>query len=306
VRSGRRTPPAVRWKGAAFDIDAVARRSRKEKPEELFLIPAQRVLAMRDGWPRPFSDYSPGDPFAVRDFSERLRRLVEIEFTSDRLFPQERRLKAVFRKLLLQNVFGDFELKIDKVRSQKRLVLSPAGGGEGLPHMVWSAGQREFIPLLLGLYWLLPPSKVSRRESLGWVVIEELEMGLHPQAVNAVLLMVLELLSRGYRVCLSTHSPQVLEMTWALRNLRQAGAGADALLRVFGVGSDETLRAVATNALEGDVSVYYFHRDTGHVHDISALDPGADQPFEAGWGGLTDFSERANAEVASAAASKGQ
>ena len=64
---------SVRWNGSDIDIDAIARRSRKEKSEELFLIPAQRVLAMRDGWPRPFSDYSPGDPFAVRDFSERWR-----------------------------------------------------------------------------------------------------------------------------------------------------------------------------------------------------------------------------------------
>jgi hypothetical protein len=294
----------VKWKGADLDIQAVAKRRRKDKPEELFLIPAQRVLAMRDGWPRPFSDYSPGDPFAVRDFSERLRRLLESEFTGERLFPQERRLKAAFRKLLLKNVFGDFELRIDKVRSQKRLVLTSTHGGEGLPHMVWSAGQREFIPLLLGLYWLMPPTKVSRRGDLRWVVIEELEMGLHPQAVNAVLLMILELLSRGYRVCLSTHSPQVLEMAWALKNLKDAGATADALLRVFGLAPDETLRRVGANALKKDVSVYYFHQDSGKVHDISTLDPSADRPFEAGWGGLTDFSERANTEVAMAVASK--
>jgi hypothetical protein len=114
---------------------------------------------MRDGWPRPFSDYSPGDPFAVRDFSERLRRLVETEFTGERLFPQERRLKAAFRKILLENVFGDFELRVDRFRSQKRLVLASAHGGDGLPHMVWSAGQREFIPLLLGLYWRCPRRK---------------------------------------------------------------------------------------------------------------------------------------------------
>ena len=128
-------------------------------------------------------------------------------------------------------------------------------------------------------------------------------MGLHPQAVNAVLLMILELLSRGYRVCLSTHSPQVLEMAWALKNLKDAGAKADALLRVFGITPDETLRRVSRIALKKDVSVHYFHRDSGKVHDISALDPSTDRPFEAGWGGLTDFSERANTEVAMAMAS---
>ena len=45
-------------------------------------------------------------------------------------------------------------------------------------------------------------------------------MGLHPRAVSGVLLMVLELLRRGYRVCLSTHSTQVLEFAWALRHLQ--------------------------------------------------------------------------------------
>ena len=120
--------------------------------------------------------------------------------------------------------------------------------------------------------------------------------------MNTILLMILELLSRGYRVCLSTHSPQVLEMAWALNNLKEAGATADALLRVFGLPPDETLRRVSTSALKKDVTVHYFDGDSGKVHDISTLDPSADQPFEAGWGGLTNFSERANTEVARAVA----
>ena len=169
----------------------------------------------------------------------------ETEFTKTNLFPQKKRLKEVFRRLLMRDVFGDFELRVDKPRSQKRLVLGPVGGADVLPQMVWSAGQREFIPLLLGFYWLMPPTKVSRRSDIRWVVIEELEMGLHPRAICAVLLMVLELLRRGYRVCLSTHSPQVLEMVWAMRNLKESHAPADALLRVFGVKADPTLRDVA-------------------------------------------------------------
>jgi hypothetical protein len=135
------------------------------------------------------------------------------------------------------------------------------------------------------------------------VAIEELEMGLHPKAVNTVLLMVLELLSRGYRVCLSTHSPQVLEMAWALKNLRDARASAEAVLRVFGLPPDQTLRDVGASALSKTVAVYYYDRESGNVHDISTLDPSADRPFEAVWGGLSDFSERANAEVARAVAS---
>ena len=60
----------VTWGGKVVDMVSLAGRMRPKKDQSMFLIPAQRVLAMRDGWPRPFSDYSPGDPFSVRAFSE--------------------------------------------------------------------------------------------------------------------------------------------------------------------------------------------------------------------------------------------
>lgn len=80
---------SIEWEGRAVDLPQMARRSRPNKEETLFFIPAQRVLALRDGWPRPFTDYAPGDPFAVREFSEKLRMLVEQEFgASVDLFPK--------------------------------------------------------------------------------------------------------------------------------------------------------------------------------------------------------------------------
>ena len=211
----RQGESAVKWEGKSVDLQKIAKRKRQKGDENLFFIPAQRVLALRDGWPRPFTDYSPGDPFAVREFSEKLRVLVEKEFAGESLFPQTNRLKKEFRDLLERDVFSKFALKVDKVHSQKRLVLGNGNDNDGLPYMVWSAGQREFVPLLLGFYWLMPPSKVSKRGDIKWVVLEELEMGLHPRAISVVLLMVFELLARGYRVCLSTHSSQVLDAMWA-------------------------------------------------------------------------------------------
>jgi hypothetical protein len=192
---------SLEWEGKTVNLAQLAARKRKTKDESLFFIPAQRVLALRDGWPRPFTDYTPGDPFAVREFSEKLRILVEQEFgASGDLFPQERRLKREFRELLQKHVFSDFHLKVDKFRSQKRLVLGTGPGSESLPYMVWSAGQREFVTLLLGFYWLMPSTKVSMRGNIRWVVLEELEMGLHPRAISVVLLLVFELVARGYRV----------------------------------------------------------------------------------------------------------
>ncbi|MCZ7563801.1 MAG: ATP-binding protein [Burkholderiales bacterium] len=202
MRSIWREQSTVTWLGKSIDMKAIARRKRRTEDEKLFFVPAQRVLTLRDGWPRPFTDYAPGDPFAVREFSEKLRLLVEREFTAESLFPQERRLKKAFRELLKRDVFANFHLRIDKVRSQKRLVLGTADAKDSLPYMVWSAGQREFVPLLLGFYWLMPPTKVARRGAIEWVVIEELEMGLHPRAIAVVMLMVFELLHRGI-VCAS-------------------------------------------------------------------------------------------------------
>ena len=266
----------------------------------MFLVPAQRVLAMRDGWPRPFSDYSPGDPFSVRDFSEQLRGLVEREFGGvPELFPQERRLKSEFRDLLRRHVFGDFHLKVDKVR-QKRLVLGTDAAP--LPYMVWSAGQREFVPLLLGLYWLMPPAKVARRGNIEWVVIEELEMGLHPRAISVVVLMVFELMKRGYRVCLSTHSPQVLEAVWVLKHLKANGGSPADLLAAFDAPCTQAMQNVAKAVMEKAVKVIYFDRETGTTRDISDLDPGEEEAGRAGWGGLTEFSGRVNAAVAHAVA----
>ena len=102
----RENESAIEWEGTSVNMAKLISRRRRNKVESLFYIPAQRVLTLRDGWPRPFTDYASGDPFAVREFSEKLRILVEQEFTgSVRLFPQERRLKSVFRKLLQRSLF---------------------------------------------------------------------------------------------------------------------------------------------------------------------------------------------------------
>jgi hypothetical protein len=303
----RPSESSVEWEGKTINLPQLAARKRKSKEESLFFIPAQRVLALRDGWPRPFTDYTPGDPFAVREFSERLRVLVEQEFGgSGDLFPQERRLKREFRELLQKHVFSNFHLRVDKFRSQKRLVLGASSDSDALPYMVWSAGQREFVPLLLGFYWLMPSTKVSTRGDIKWVVLEELEMGLHPRAISVVLLLVFELMKRGYRVCISTHSPQVLDAVWALKHLRENNAGAEALLNIFDAPNSPPMQLLADKVMEKTVKVHYFNRETGQTSDISDLDPSSEGAGEGGWGGLSEFSGRANEAVARAVANSGR
>jgi hypothetical protein len=292
----------VSWNGKTVDVHKRVAHRKGIKKETVFFIPAQRVLALRDGWPRPFGDFSPGDPYVVRAYSEKLRMLMEKELASgEPIFPQERRLKDEYRALLQETVFGEFKLSVDKLRSQKRLVLRQ-GEGYPLPYMVWSAGQREFVPLLLGLYWLMPPRRTPRRKGLEWIIIEELEMGLHPRAISTVLLLVLELMKRGYRVCLSTHSPQVLDVVWAINSLRENHASHDALLDIFEVNKTQPLRELARIALKKKTKVYYFERNCDEVRDITNLDPSSTSSEEANWGGLLEFSGRANEAVARAVA----
>src|SRR5262249_18278126 len=131
-----------------------------------------------------------------------------------------KRLKGVYRDSIDGAVFhgGTVALEYDPQRN-KRLRLTH--GDTKLPFMSWTAGQREFTPLLLGLYHLLPNTRQRRRANIDWVIVEEPEMGFHPQAISAFLLLALDLLWRGYRIVLSTHSPHVLTAVWMLQRLVQ-------------------------------------------------------------------------------------
>jgi hypothetical protein len=290
------------WHGSSINLESFVRARRSMGSEKSFLIPAQRVMAFsRDGWFRSFNDYKTGDPFSVRDFSEKLRRLMELDGgRNGAIYPQPRRLKAEIRELLSKSIFGGFQLELDKAGPQKRLILN--GHGTQIPYMVWSAGQREFVPLLLGLYWLLPPANHKRLGDIEWVMIEELEMGLHPKAIAAMFFIVLELMWRGYRVCLSTHSPQVLELVWAFRNLREHGADPRIVLSMFDVKSSPSTLKLAEAALHKTAKVYYFDPSSQTTRDISHLDPASSEIAEWGWGGLTEMSGRLADMVSDAAA----
>lgn len=297
-----RSESSIVWRDHRINLRKLVGRQRRHKDETMFFIPAQRVLTLRDGWPRPFTDYSPGDPFAVREFSEKLRLLLEQEFTATAgLFPQKHRLKSEVRQLLTRSVFGVHGLRVDRYRSQRRLILQSDDGEGHLPFMVWSAGQREFVPLLLGFYWLMPPTRVARRDKIEWVVIEELEMGLHPEAISVTMLMVVELLWRGYRVCLSTHSPHVLDVVWGLQMLKRYHAHPGLVLDLFDAKRTAPMLSLAEAALMKSLRVYYFDR-RGCTQEISQLDPASTDQVESGWGGITEFSGRVADVVSHAAA----
>ena len=274
------------------------------KKEKIFLIPAQRVLTLKSGWPRNFGDYESTDPYVVKEFSESIRRLMEAGMGKGEapIFPQEGRLRSVFREKLNQSIFNGATVKLDKSGFRKRIILDV--NGSKLPFMVWSAGQREFMPLLIGLYWLLPSSKATKKESIEYVIIEEAEMGLHPKAITSLVLLFLELMRRGYKVILSTHSPIILDVVWAIRSIQECQADPLLLIKLFDLPNDRATREFCqTIAKTKKLNSYYFDKQangTVVVRDISTLDPGSEDPLVSGWGGLTEFSGEAGDIVAEA------
>jgi hypothetical protein len=118
------------------------------------------------------------------------------------------------------------------------------------------------------------------------------------------MLLVVELLSRGYRVCLSTHSPHVLDVVWVLRTLREQNGTARDVLDLFELPKTPPTRELAEAALQKDCRVYFFQCD-GQVQDISHLDPGSEDGAESGWGGLSGFSGHAGDIVARVVARNG-
>lgn len=261
--------------------------------ERVFYIPAHRSMLVSDGWAAPFQRLSPDTPVVARLFSQNLFSLFSGK-SRDTLFPIDRILQSQFRDLIDKAVYhgGTVGLEDDQMHAKR---LSLAHGDTRLPFMSWTAGQREFTPLLLGLYHLLPHVKMTKQPKIDWVIIEEPEMGLHPQAITVFLLLVLDLLQRGYRVVLSTHSPHLLTGVWMLQRLQNIGASWKHVCTAFQVEGKGRIRTIADDALRKSYVVHFFeYADDGRVmsSDISSLDPDSDNLGESDWGGLTGYSSR--------------
>lgn len=261
--------------------------------EELFFVPAHRSMLISDGWAAPFQKLTADTPSVARVFSQNLfDRFSGKE--SETLFPVDKRLKKEIRDKIDDAVFHGGTVGVEEDAQHARR-LRMVHGKMHLPFMTWTAGQREFTPLLLGLYHLLPSTQLRKRPETDWVVIEEPEMGLHPQAVTAVLLLVLDLLWRGYRVVLSTHSPHVLTMLWMKRLLQTHHARWQLVCDAFDVPRSQQMQRVAESALVKDYRAYSLDFDgRGRVVsvDISKLDPESPDERIAGLGGLTAYSSR--------------
>jgi energy-coupling factor transporter ATP-binding protein EcfA2 len=278
----------------------------KEK-ETIFYIPAQRVLCLNYGWPRFFTDFDDSTPYVLRDFSETLRRYLEGGFTHGEspVFPQApKKVNGRLTDSFNESVFYGGEITVDE-QAKKRLKLSI--NGLSLPFMTWSTGQKEFMPLLMAFYWLCPPTD-ERKKDLNTVIIEEPEMGLHPEAIKSIILQIIDLLSRGYRVIVSTHSPVLLEFAWAFNILKASNANDSALLELFGLDNNVKNEALVKGILhDKTINTHYFQNTDFKVivKDISGLDAGSEDLAVSEWGGLSSFSSKASDIISNIYANNG-
>ena len=285
-----------------FALAKVFARKSRRKAESVCMIPAQRAVTLKDGWPRGFTDYASGAPYTVKQFSEQLRLLLDTDFGrgDGLIFPQTRFLNKTIRNVVGESVFGRAQVKLDRAGLRKRVVLDIAGNCS--PFLTWDSGQREFTPLLMGLYSLMPARDTANKNQRRWVVIEEPEAGLHPKAVSALLLVLLELLKRGYRVVISTHASQIVELIWAFQFLAEGSAGPKWLLELLRLKPDAGSKKLAEAVFEKTFKTYYFSPagEGVTVKDISTLDPDNADEAVSDWGGLTLYSSRVFETIAQA------
>lgn len=269
-------------------------RNRSTALESVYVIPAQRALLMADGWPRPFSSFPAGTPYVARAQSERLVQWLGNQ--QETLFPITRKFPEVLRNRFNDTIFHGARVEADRTSTQSRLLLKPDGKkAVHIPYMAWTAGQREFVPLMMALYRLLPSSAITRDPEIKTVVIEEPELGLHPNAVFAIGHAILQLMARGYRVAVSTHSPLMLDFAWTLRRLKTVYEQDGRNLKPWRIALDIGSK-LALELTQKTVRTYYMsyqqNRLVSRSADISMLRTSSEDPAEAAWGLMLEDSNR--------------
>jgi Predicted ATPase len=276
-------------------------RPKKGKPaDKVFYIPAQRILSIADGRPKFFTEFSENDPFVLRKFSETLRLFARNGLgDSGKLYPLPNRLKNVIKKKYDKTIFHGGKIVFEEKGGQRKIAMNVEN--MHLPLMTWSAGQKEFMPLLMAFYCLSgPPQPVVNRSQYEYIILEEPEMGLHPLAIQAIILQMIEFMDNGHKVIVSTHSPMLLEFVWAYNCLKKIPKNkrVGALCELFDIKNEKWPNVNFLKSIfKKDIKTYYFSRNTAEKvesKDISSLDVFSEETAINEWGGLTQFSSKTN------------
>jgi len=109
-------------------------------------------MRFRDGMTRPFTDFRAGDPFVLRDFSEKLHGIVQNELGLEKeVFPRVQRIAESLRQPVEKHTFGKFTfgkftLRTDNNQHQDRLILD-GNEGDALPYVCSEKQKRGFVLL---------------------------------------------------------------------------------------------------------------------------------------------------------------
>ena len=273
--------------------------------ESLLYIPAQRILSISDGRPKNFMEFDGPTPYILRYFSERLRGLLtpmrvsrefEIKFEID--MKSNTSIGSTSADILTKefdaSIFSGAKITWESdAYGQRKLFLRI--DDVKIPFMSWSAGQKEYLPLMLAITYLF-----LSKNPYKYIIIEEPEMGLHPRAINAIILQLLALTQAGYRIIVSTHSPMFLEFAWAfnfLKSLKTAHFN-EALAEILSMNERE--KRMTNEVSKKTIKTYFFQRkQDGRVtsRDISSLDVDDDDTIVSEWGGLSSFASKASEVV---------
>lgn len=264
--------------------------------ERMFYIPAQRILSISDGRPKNFMEFDVATPYVLRLFSETLRIYLQGGLDNAVIFPAGKRLKEALLNSFDENIFHGGKIVMEDVAGLRKFKMRIDSAN--IPFMTWSAGQKEFMPLLLAFYYLSSgDGQLMKRNEHKYVVIEEPEMGLHPQAIKSVILEILDLIHNGMKVIVSTHSTTLLDFAWAFNIIKKSSRDnkVDAFYEMFDIAKDASNEHLFDSLLENKISTVYFSRAGKYVTstDISSLDAGNDNLDVSEWGGLSRFASKA-------------
>lgn len=277
----------------------------KNVKAKCFYVPAQRFLTMENGWPKTFAVYDDSYPFILRDFSDIVNdSLKPYRDKSSNLYPMPQKFNSSMRDKLNESIFENSTLRIRKGKNRHIIELNPIGSTGNIALTGISAGQREFIPYLLGLYFLLPSGLKGKVENIDTVIIEEIEIGLHPKAIGHALLTILELMKRGYKVILSTHSPILLDYIWAMKEINSKKLKEKDLTEfycnLFQINPCGFMNELTKDIVKKKINLFYFKPENfvSSTVDISSMDIDSDDPAIFNWGGLTEFSNHVSDVIA--------
>jgi hypothetical protein len=181
--------------------------------------------------------------------------------------------------------------------------ISGFNGPVSIPFKNWSAGQQELVSLLMAIDNFLLNDRDLDESNKKWLIIEHPELNLHTESIMQFLKVILFLLSR-YRICIVSHSSNILEFIWIMKQFKQLRGTVDDLFTVLEIDEsekDEKIVKAAQAAIRKNYKVYYFEQDENYsvtAKDISELDVDLDGDCNDYWGGLTEFATKACDTVA--------